>query len=100
MIRTNLRRFLTVVWLATPTAYSAAQQAVTVSGHVTAGGGPLAGARVRIADLIPPIERPTDPPGRYSFVIPANNVRGQAVTIVAMMTGRRPRFGSRSATVT
>ena len=28
---------------------------------ITAGGGPLAGARVRIADLIPPIERTTDP---------------------------------------
>src|SRR6185312_9430015 len=100
MTRTMLRAVAAVLWLGVPAARGIAQQAVIVSGHVTGSGGPVAGARVRISDVSPPIERTTDVNGRYSLVIPSVNVRGQRVAIVAMMPGRRPIFGSRSATIT
>ena len=100
MTRTMLRAVAAVLWLGVPAARGIAQQAVIVSGHVTGSGGPVAGARVRISDVSPPIERTTDVNGRYSLVIPSANVRGQRVAIVAMMPGRRPIFGSRSATIT
>lgn len=99
MTRMILRAAVVGLWLCAPAARAVAQQAVIVSGHVTASGGPAAGARVRISDVSPPIERTTDVNGRYSLVIPSGNVRGQQVTIVAMMPGRRPLFGSRSATI-
>lgn len=100
MTRTILRAVVLVLWLGAPAARALAQQAVVVSGHVTASGGPVAGARVRISDVSPPIERTTDVNGRYSLVIPSANVRGQKVAIVATMPGRRPLFGPRSATIT
>ena len=68
-----------------------AQEAVRVSGHVTAQGAPLAGAKVRIDEL--KIERTTATDGAYSFVVPSNAVRGQTVTIVVSATTRRGRFG-------
>ena len=56
------------------------QQAATVSGHVTARGAPLAGARVAVEEL--KVERTTGSDGAYSFVVPSSNVRGQTVRIV------------------
>ena len=54
---------------------ASAQQAVSVSGHVTAEGRPLEGANVRIQSL--DIERRTDRAGYYSFLIPSTRVGGQ-----------------------
>ena len=73
-----------------PIASAAAQRAVTVSGHVTSRGLPLAGAHVRVDAL--GIDRTTDADGRYSFVVPATSVQGQTVTIVASMSDRRIRY--------
>lgn len=66
---------------------ASAQQAVTVSGHVTSGGAPLAQARVRIDEL--KIDRTTDAGGRYSFIVPASSVRGQSVRLVVTKPDRR-----------
>ncbi len=76
--------------LAGLTTSVAAQQAVRVSGHVTAQGAPLAGAKVRIDEL--KIERTTGTDGAYSFVVPSSAVRGQMVTMVVSGTTRRGRF--------
>jgi TonB-dependent SusC/RagA subfamily outer membrane receptor len=68
----------------------AAQTAVTISGHVTSSGRPLSGAHVRIAEL--GLERSTDAFGRYSFVVPSADVRGQTVKLVASASDRRVRY--------
>jgi len=75
----------------------AAQGAVTVSGHVTSSGRPLVGARVRITELR--LERSTDVAGRYSFIVPSSEVRGQTVHLVASMSDRRVRYLPASATI-
>src|SRR2546423_1069244 len=46
-----------------PVGETLAQQAVTVSGHVTAGGAALVGAHVQVAELRPLIDRVTDESG-------------------------------------
>ena len=74
-----------------------AQQAMTVTGHVTYRGTPLVGARVRFAEF--GTERVTDADGRYSFVIPSVNVRGQTVTLTARMDDRRIRYRPQSVEV-
>jgi hypothetical protein len=75
----------------------AAQEAVTVSGHVLTGGGPLQGAHVRI-DVMK-IDRATDVTGYYSFVIPAANVRGQTVRVTASFSERRAQYFPKSADI-
>lgn len=81
---------LAAALLAATAASVTAQQAVRVSGHVTAQGAPLAGAKVRVDEL--KIERTTGTDGSYSFVVPSNAVRGQTVTMVVSGTTRRGRF--------
>jgi hypothetical protein len=74
-------------------AVAAAQEAVTVSGHVSAGGRPVQGATVRIQELN--IGSTTDVEGRYSFIVPSSRVRGQTVTI----TARYVRFSPTSFSI-
>lgn len=73
---------------------SAGQEAVTVSGHVSSGNVPLAGASVRIINL--DVGSVTDNDGRYSFIVPSSRVRGQRATI----TARHVRFTTQTAEVT
>lgn len=55
---------------------------------------------MRIDALTPKIDRTTGTDGRYSFVIPSRNVRGQEVRITATMQDRRARYAAKSATIT
>ena len=71
-----------------------------VTGSVTSGRTPLAGAHVRVDAVTPKIDRTTGADGRYSFVIPSSNVRGQAVRITVTMQDRRARYASKSANIT
>jgi len=73
---------------------SSAQEAVTVSGHVSSGNFPLEGASVRIISL--DVGGVTDRDGRYSFIVPSSRVRGQRVVI----TARRVRFTTQTVEVT
>lgn len=74
-----------------------AQRAVTVAGHVSLNGAPLAGAHVRVDEL--GIDRVTNADGRYSFLVPAARVRGQGVKVVATMSDRRIKYVPQSAIV-
>ena len=65
-----------------------AQEAVTLTGHVSAASMPLQGASVRIPDLN--LGTSTDVDGRYSFIIPSSRVRGQTVTVVARYLRYQP----------
>lgn len=89
-----------VAFLVAHTVVVRAQQAVVVTGSVASGRVPLAGAHVRIDAVTPKIDRTTGSDGRYSFVIPSSNVRGQAVRITATMQDRRVRYIAKSATIT
>lgn len=72
----------------------AAQEAVTVSGHVSADNHPIQGATVRIQELN--LGGSTDAEGRYSFIVPSSRVRGQKVTI----TARYVRYSPASVQIT
>ncbi|MEP6492896.1 MAG: TonB-dependent receptor plug domain-containing protein [bacterium] len=95
----SIRRtaLLALAPLCAPLATTFAQQAVTVSGHVTSGGAPVAGVHVRIVSLR--LDRTTDSQGRYSVVIPSANVRGQSVILTASMIERRPKYLPKSASL-
>ncbi len=71
-------------------AIATAQQSVTVSGRVTQGTGetPLVAASVSIPEMR--LGAQTDAQGRYSFVVPAASVRGQAVVVTARRLGFTP----------
>lgn len=71
-----------------------AQEAVTVSGHVSADNHPIQGATVRIQELN--LGGSTDAEGRYSFIVPSSQVRGQAVTL----TARYVRYSPSSVKIT
>src|SRR5215475_12802032 len=86
-----------VVLVAFVGSRAGAQQAVTVSGHITSGGAPLGGARISIDEL--KLERTTDGEGRYSFVVPSSAVRGQSVKITASLRGRRGVYVPKTATI-
>ena len=75
-------------------ANASAQEAVTVSGHVSTGNMPLQNATVRIPSL--DVGGMTDENGRYSFIVPSSRVRGQRAT----MTARHVRYVTQSAEVT
>lgn len=77
---------------------TAAQQAVSVSGHVTAEGRPLAGASVRVPALR--IERTTDRAGYYSFLIPSSRVGGQTVQLTASFSDRRVDYVPQTVEIT
>jgi len=86
-------RGLIVPLVAMP-AVVAAQDAVTVTGHVSTGNMPLQGATVAISSL--DVSALTDENGRYSFIVPSSRVRGQRVTIAA----RRARYTTQSFEIT
>ena len=68
-------------------AVALAQQAVTVSGRVTAGprNEPIARASVSIPEFRFGAQTGLD--GRYSFTVPAENAHGQTVTVTARRIG-------------
>lgn len=72
----------------------AAQEAVTVSGHVSADNRPIKGATVRIQELN--VGGSTDAEGFYSFIVPSSRVRGQTVTL----TARYVRYSPSSVQIT
>jgi TonB-dependent SusC/RagA subfamily outer membrane receptor len=65
-----------------------AQEAVTVTGHVSASSMPMRGVSVRVAEL--DLGAVTDADGRYSFIIPSSRVQGQTVTLTARFLRYRP----------
>lgn len=73
---------------------AAAQEAVTVTGYVSAALMPVRGATVRIEALN--LGSITDGEGRYSFIIPSARVRGQTVALTASY----PRFRPQSVDLT
>ena len=75
-------------------ATAAAQEAVTVTGHVSAESMPVRGATVRIEALA--LGATTSGEGRYSFIIPSSRVRGQTVSLTASY----PRFRPKSVELT
>jgi TonB-linked SusC/RagA family outer membrane protein len=68
-------------------AVAVAQQAVTVSGRVTEGprNEPVSRATVSIPEFRFGAQTGLD--GRYSFTVPAENARGQTVTVTARRIG-------------
>lgn len=98
MIRTIVRSACLATGLLLPAiGRVAAQQAMTVVGHVSYQGAPLSGARVTFDQLR--LERTTDATGRYSFVIPASSVRGQSATLTARMDSRHVFYRPQSVEV-
>jgi len=67
----------------------AAQEAVTITGHVSSAKMPVRGASIRIEQL--DLGATTDADGRYSFIVPSTRVRGQTVTITARYVRLRPQ---------
>jgi hypothetical protein len=67
----------------------AAQEAVTITGHVSSASMPVRGASVRIDQL--DLGATTDADGRYSFIVPSTRVRGQTVTLSAKYVRLRPQ---------
>jgi TonB-linked SusC/RagA family outer membrane protein len=83
-------RTLTACALALLPAIAAAQQAANVTGRVTdAQNQPLGGVSVSIEALR--LGGPTDDAGRYAFTVPAENARGQTVTLTARRLGYVPK---------
>ena len=98
MVRMHFHKtFLTIALLA-PCTLASAQQAMTISGHVTARGAPLAGAVVRLEELN--IERITDANGRYGLIVSGASVRGQSVRLTARGEDRRIRYAPRTVSIT
>ena len=58
-----------------------AQNAVTITGHVSSARTPLQGASVRVDEL--GLATTTNADGRYSLIIPSSRVQGQTVTLSA-----------------
>jgi TonB-dependent Receptor Plug Domain len=67
----------------------AAQEPVTITGHVSSASMPVRGATVRIDQL--DLGATTDAEGRYSFIVPSTRVRGQTVTLTARYVRLRPQ---------
>ena len=70
-----------------------AQEAVTISGHVSAADRPVQGATVRIQELR--LSTTTSAEGRYTLIVPSSRVRGQTITLVA----RHVRYNPESARI-
>lgn len=87
----TLVRAVTLVLLAASAL--AAQEAVTISGHVSAADHPVQGATVRIQEL--GLSTTTSAEGRYTLIVPSSRVRGQTVTLVA----RHVRYNPESARI-
>jgi hypothetical protein len=92
-----MRRFralaaCSLVLLVSMAARAGAQEAVTLTGHVSSAASQLRGATVEIPQL--GVSATTDANGRYSFIIPSTRVRGQTVTITARYLRYRPQSAS------
>lgn len=70
-----------------------AQEAMLVTGQVTAGMLPVSGALVEIAAAR--VTTSTNAAGRYQVLVPASRVTGQVATLVV----RHARYGSQSAPI-
>lgn len=71
-----------------------AQDPVSITGHVSAGGNPVQGATVQIRELN--IATTTNADGRFTFIVPSSKVRGQTVNL----TARHVRYNPESFPVT
>jgi len=94
MTRTCLRFSWCLAVLSFRAASLAAQEAVTIGGHISAGGNPVQGATVRIPAL--GLSATTTSEGRYSLIVPSAKVRGQTVDLVA----RHVRYNIESTPIT
>jgi TonB-dependent SusC/RagA subfamily outer membrane receptor len=94
MTRTRVGISWCLVALSIPAARAAAQEAVTIGGHVSAAGNPVQGATVRIPAL--GLSATTNADGRYSLIVPSSRVRGQTVDLVA----RHVRYNVESTPIT
>src|SRR4029079_29376 len=81
MTRTRVGFSWCLAALSIPVARVAAQEAVTIGGHVSAGGNPVPGGTPRIPAL--GLSSTTSSEGRYSLIVPSSKVRGQTVDLVA-----------------
>lgn len=79
------------IFMALSSSALGAQEAVTISGHVSAADQPVQGATVRIQELR--LSTTTSAEGRYTLIVPSSRVRGQTVTLVA----RHVRYNPASA---
>ncbi|HTI65159.1 MAG TPA: TonB-dependent receptor plug domain-containing protein [Gemmatimonadaceae bacterium] len=69
------------IFLTLAATAAGAQDAVTISGHVSAADHPVQGATVRIQELR--LATTTSAEGRYTLIVPSSKVRGQTITLVA-----------------
>ena len=83
----------TVLLSAALASAAVAQQAVTITGHVSAANHPVEGASVRIQEL--DVGATTNADGRYSFIVPSARVRGQTVAL----TARQVRYQTKSVSI-
>jgi TonB-dependent SusC/RagA subfamily outer membrane receptor len=77
----NLRPWCAVAGLTFLTAVARAQEPVTITGHVSAGGQPVQGAAIQIREL--GVATVTNADGRFTFIVPSSKVRGQSVNLTA-----------------
>lgn len=94
MTRTRVGFSWCLAALSISAARVSAQEAVTISGHVSATGNPVQGATVRIPAL--GLSSTTTSEGRYSLIVPSSKVRGQTVDLVA----RHVRYNIETTPVT
>ena len=94
MLLPLLRRLTVATLVALPGAL-AAQEAATITGRVTnEAGAPLTGVAVSLSGL--GLGSMTREDGTYAFLVPANRVTGEPVTLMARRVGYAPA----SATIT
>ena len=89
----SLGSFTALLSSALAPAVVVAQQAVTITGHVSAANRPVQGASVRIQEL--DVGATTNSDGRYSFIVPSSRVRGQTVSL----TARQVRYQTKSVSI-
>jgi TonB-dependent SusC/RagA subfamily outer membrane receptor len=94
MIRSRGLSLCAVILFAIPPLSAAAQEPVTIDGHVSSAGRPVQGATVRIPSL--GIHSTTSSEGRYSLIVPSTKVRGQTVSLEA----RHVRYNIESTPIT
>jgi TonB-linked SusC/RagA family outer membrane protein len=97
-----LRRLAALVLIALPSGTLVAQDGATITGRVTTEtGSPLAATAVSITGM--GLGAMTRDDGTYSFVVPANRLSGQTVSLLARRVGYTPGTASvtlRSGTIT
>jgi TonB-dependent SusC/RagA subfamily outer membrane receptor len=94
MRRLSVHAACSLLLLVSVSTIAAAQEAVTITGHVSSASMPIQGASVRIDEL--DLGATTNADGRYSFIVPSSRVRGQTVT----MTARYLRYRAESVRIT